>query len=66
MSAISGIRIRTCFFRRIASATASKYTSVLPEPVTPSTSVTEKPPFATVARSASAAARCGSVSSGTA
>ena len=46
MSAISGISTSDCTPRRRASATTSKYTSVLPEPVTPSSSVTPPSPAA--------------------
>ena len=51
VSAISGTRISACLPSLSAAATASKYTSVLPEPVTPSRSVTENAPLVTVSAS---------------
>ena len=59
--AISGSMIRTWRPASRARATASKYTSVFPEPVTPSSSVTEKLAASTAARRLSTARSCASV-----
>ena len=56
VSAISGSMMRAWRPFSNVRATASKYTCVLPEPVTPSSNVTEKAPASTAARMACAAA----------
>ena len=58
VSAISGSMISAWRPFSSVRATASKYTSVLPEPVTPSSSVTENARASTAARIACDAAAC--------